>query len=81
MEAVGHQVEALGGVDVRLLKGRYGPYITDGDDNASLPSSVEDPAAFTLAEVIELIERKRAAPGRKKKTARKKVAKKINSAK
>ncbi len=69
------KVKALGGVDVRLLKGRYGPYITDGEVNASLPSSVDDPAAFTLAEVIDLIERKRAAPGRKKK-AKKKAAKK-----
>jgi len=75
------KVEALGGMDVKLLKGRYGPYITDGDVNASLPSSVEDPEAFTLAEVIELIERKRAAPRRKKKAARKKAAKKTTAKK
>jgi len=69
------KVEALDGADIKLLKGRYGPYVTDGDTNASLPRTIEDPLTLTLAHALELLEARRNAPNRKKK-ARKKAAKK-----
>jgi DNA topoisomerase-1 len=55
-----------------LKSGRYGPYLTDGKVNASLPRDV-DPEKITLEEGVALIDKKRAAPPRKKK---RKVAKK-----
>lgn len=53
-----------------IKDGRYGPYITDGKVNASLPKGT-DPEHFTLDEAIELINKKRAA-GPKKRRRRKK---------
>jgi len=44
----------VGGAEVKLMDGRYGPYVTDGTTNASLPKSA-DTGAFTLAEAVELL--------------------------
>jgi len=67
------KVEALGGADVRLLEGRYGPYLTDGTVNVSLPKDHPDPHALGLEEALALLEAKRASSpgkkGRKKKGA------------
>ena len=49
---VGNRPE--GGAEVKLMDGRYGPYVTDGTVNASLPKSA-DPAALTIAEALELL--------------------------
>ena len=59
---------------IRIMKGRWGPYATDGSRNARLPKET-DPAALILEDVKELIEK---APlrGVKKKAAKKKAAKK-----
>jgi DNA topoisomerase-1 len=57
------------GATVKLLAGRYGPYVTDGTTNASLPKD-SDPAALTLEQAVELL-RARAAAGPAKKPARK----------
>ncbi|MEE3302151.1 MAG: type I DNA topoisomerase [Candidatus Neomarinimicrobiota bacterium] len=54
-----------------LKDGRYGPYITDGKVNASMPSDVEV-EEITLEEAVGLIDKKRAAPPRKKRKKRKK---------
>lgn len=55
-----------------IKSGRYGPYITDGKINASLPSEY-DYEKITLEEAVVLVDKKRAAPPRKKKRkARKK---------
>jgi len=54
-----------------LKDGRYGPYITDGKVNASMPSDVEVDE-ITLEEAVGLIDKKRAAPPRKKRKKRKK---------
>ena len=38
-----------------MLDGRYGPYVTDGTTNASLPKGI-DPATLTLEQARELLE-------------------------
>ena len=51
------------GVAVRVLDGRYGPYVTDGTTNASVPRGT-DPESLTLDQGIELLrERAARAPG------------------
>ena len=47
-----------------VRNGRFGPYATDGDINASIPKK-EDPQQVTLERVLELLEAKRNAPKRK----------------
>jgi DNA topoisomerase-1 len=50
-----------GGGALQLLEGRYGPYVTDGEINASIPKGI-DPSALTLDEARALIEARRGAP-------------------
>ena len=54
-----------------LKDGRYGPYMTDGKVNASLPRDA-DPEKLSLEEAVEIINKKRAAPPRKKRKKAKK---------
>lgn len=55
------------GAEIRLLKGRYGPYVTDGEVNASIPKG-RDPMGTTVEEALELMaraaERKKTRPRR-----------------
>jgi DNA topoisomerase-1 len=60
---------------VKLLDGRYGPYVTDGTTNASLPKGTSA-EAFTFAEALALLAERAAATPAKKKRAAKKAAKK-----
>jgi len=58
---------------VRVLNGRYGPYVTDGTRNARVPRD-RDPASLELAEVQELLaqapaSRRRGKAPRASKTA------------
>ena len=64
--------------EVKLLEGRYGPYVTDSVTNASLPRGA-DPAAVSLEQALALLaDRAANAPaGRSaRKTAKKAPAKK-----
>jgi DNA topoisomerase I len=61
-------------VEIKLMAGRFGPYVTDGETNATVPKSVE-PEALTLEEAAQLIDA-RAAAGPAKKKGRKAPAKK-----
>ena len=54
------------GESLVIKSGRYGPYITDGIVNASLPRDA-DAEKITLEEGVVLIDKKRAAPPRKKR--------------
>ncbi len=64
--------------EIKLMEGRYGPYVTDGTTNATLPKTIA-PDALTLEEAAQLID-ERAAKGPAKKgrkaPARKSAAKK-----
>jgi len=50
------------GAEVQLLDGRYGPYVTDGTTNASLPKEVPSKAVTLEAAVALLRERGKAKP-------------------
>ena len=72
------------GTDVQILKGRWGPFISDGKKNARMPKDRE-PDAMTLEECLAALEAAPEKRGRgkagtkkaaKKKTAKKKTAKK-----
>ncbi len=59
------------GATVKLMDGRYGPYVTDGETNASLPKG-ESADALTLVRAIELLDA-RAARGPAKKRPRRRA--------
>ena len=46
------------GATIKLLAGRYGPYVTDGTINASLPKTA-DPNGLTFAQATELLNARR----------------------
>jgi len=68
--------------EIKLMEGRYGAYVTDGETNATLPKSIEKDA-LTLEEAAQLIDaRAAAAPAKpKKKAAAKKAPAKKAAAK
>lgn len=61
------------GAEVQLLKGRYGPYVSDGTVNAGIPRDREA-GATTLDEAVELLAeaaaRRKNRPPRRRRTAR-----------
>ncbi|MFA5963576.1 MAG: type I DNA topoisomerase [Sphingomonas sp.] len=65
-------------LELKLMEGRYGAYVTDGTTNATLPKGLEKDA-LTLEEAAQLIDaRAAAAPakGKKKAPAKKAAARK-----
>ena len=67
--------------EIVVKDGRFGPYVTDGEYNASLPRDLT-PETMTLERAAEMLAEKRAAgpPKRRKKTTRKKTTSKKKSA-
>jgi len=61
------------GKEIKVMSGRYGPYVTDGTTHATLPKTA-DPKSVLLEQAVELIDAK-AAKGPSKKPARRKKAK------
>ena len=59
---------------IKIMDGRYGPYVTDGESNASLPKGAS-PSELTMEVALKLLE-ERAAKAPKKKTKKKAAAKK-----
>lgn len=59
------------GEPLQVFKGRYGPYVSDGKVNASLPKG-DDPQDMTVEAALPLL----AAAAKRKKTGKKKTAKK-----
>jgi DNA topoisomerase-1 len=57
------------GKDVKLMEGRFGPYVTDGVTNATLPKTA-DPETLTLESALTLLaERAAKGPAKGKKKA------------
>ena len=57
------------GIDVRILSGRYGPYVTDGTANASLRKGM-DAEELTMEEAVEMIEQAAIRKKSRKKKSR-----------
>ena len=62
------------GKDVKVLEGRYGPYVSDGTTHATLPKGA-DPKSVTLDEAVRLIDERAAKGPAKKKGGRKRSKK------
>ena len=63
-----------GETKLRVLAGRYGPYVTDGTTNASIPKG-SNPEAVTFEQAIELLEaRRNAAPSPRRAGGRRRTA-------
>jgi len=62
------EVKEFEGTGIRVLLGRYGPYVTDGKKNAKVPKG-QDPAELTLEQCTKLLAEAPDRPrrGRKKK--------------
>ncbi|MBU3079078.1 type I DNA topoisomerase [Sphingomonas quercus] len=66
------------GVELKVMEGRFGPYVTDGTTHATIAKTT-DPQSLTLEQAVAMIAEKAAkgpAKGKKKAPARKAPAKK-----
>ncbi|MEM7689561.1 MAG: type I DNA topoisomerase [Pseudomonadota bacterium] len=68
------------GGEMKVLPGRYGPYVTDGTTNATIPKDVK-PEDVTVEQAVTLIDERAAKGPAKKKTRKKAPAKKKAAAK
>ena len=65
--------DPVGGKEIMLKEGRFGPYVTDGETNASLRKG-DDPETVTLERAVELLAERRAKGPAKKPTRRRKAS-------
>ncbi len=64
--------DPVGGREIVLKEGRFGPYVTDGETNASLRKG-DDPETVTLDRAVELLAERRAKGPAKKGGRRRKA--------
>jgi DNA topoisomerase-1 len=65
--------------NLQILKGRFGPYVTDGKTNVSLPKGT-DPESVTLEQAVEML-KTAPAKGKAGKTRTKKSTTRATTAK
>ena len=58
--------------NIKILKGRYGPYVTDGKKNARVPKERE-PDSLSVEECVELLANAKTRPKRKRAAKKKKT--------
>jgi DNA topoisomerase I len=63
--------DPVGGKEIVLKEGRFGPYVTDGETNASLRKG-DDPETVTLDRAVELLTERRAKGPAKRSPRRRK---------
>ncbi|HEY2011137.1 MAG TPA: type I DNA topoisomerase [Rhizomicrobium sp.] len=68
------------GKPIKVLKGKFGPYVSDGETNATLPEGTE-PEAVTMEQALALIAERVAKGGKTKKKAAQKATKPPKAAK
>lgn len=82
LKALGEHPDS--GLEVTIKTGRYGPYVTDGEVNATIPKG-NDPENVDMQQAIELLAARRDKLGKKapkkKKAAAKKTTKKAETKK
>jgi DNA topoisomerase-1 len=61
------------GTTIKLMAGRYGPYVTDGTTNASIPKTI-GPDALTYEQAVELLAARRDAAPMPRRGAKKRAA-------
>ena len=54
------------GRGIKIMNGRFGPYVTDGETNASLRRGM-DPATLEIGEAIDLIRSREGIPKKPRK--------------
>ena len=54
---------------ILVKKGRYGPYITDGKTNVSVPKNME-PDSITRESAIDLLDKKRKKPSKRRRKSK-----------
>ena len=70
------EADPVSGKPVKVRDGRFGPYVTDGETNATIPRG-EDVEEITFERAVELLAIKRAkGPAKRKAPARRTAAKK-----
>jgi DNA topoisomerase-1 len=65
--------DPVGGKEIVLKEGRFGPYVTDGETNASLRKG-DDPETVTLDRAVELLAERRAKGPAKRSSRRRKAS-------
>jgi len=55
------------GKTIKVMNGRYGPYVSDGKTNATLPKN-ESAETITLAKALELIQEKQGKPKKRRRS-------------
>ncbi|PIE82642.1 MAG: DNA topoisomerase I [Cardiobacteriales bacterium] len=75
-----HIKEIKNGSEIlKVLNGRFGPYVTNGSINASIPRTIE-PDTLTLDQALDLLEKSKARRAKKAASAKTKVTAKRKTA-